>query len=339
LNGILAYQRPGSSKIISHYGNWTTFSTDEISQILNGFIFVDFLQEKIYLFIPNESFDWNAEELKYTPISDENNHQIEYTKEKYIEKCTHFIKKCQEGQNYENGIQKLVLSRVKKVPLPTDFSINTYFTDVCSAYTHSFNYFIHIQNQCTWIGATPEELIVEHPTHFTTVSLAGTRAISDSNPFAEKEREEQAIVTDYIKNVLTKKGAQFTVPENASEVIAGNLRHLKSIFKIDKTLSALTLAKVLHPTPAICGFPKQEAQDFIIKNEGFNRKFYSGFLGMISPKENYIYVNLRCAELYTSTINIHVGGGITSSSIAEKEWEETEHKSQTLLRFLNTNRE
>jgi isochorismate synthase EntC len=159
LNGILAYQRPGSSKIISHYGNWTTFSTDEISQILNGFIFVDFLQEKNYLFIPNESFEWNTEELKYTPISDENNHQIEYTKEKYIEKCTHFIKKCQEGQNDENGIQKLVLSRVKKVPLPTDFSINTYFTDVCSAYTHSFNYLYIFQINVLGLGLHLKNLL------------------------------------------------------------------------------------------------------------------------------------------------------------------------------------
>ncbi len=334
MEGILAYQRPGSDHIEAYYGNWNSISLDALIEAEKGFVFVDFLQKSNFIFTPTKSFQWLSENLKYEALRE--NHTIQKTLDKieYLNICAQFINACKDGLNQPDGIQKLVLSRSKKVSLPENFDVQNYFAKICETYHHSFNYFIHIPNQCSWIGATPEELIVEEKNHFSTVSLAGTRSINDSNPFEEKEMEEQRIVTNYIKNILSNNGEVFSVSEHPEEVTAGNLRHLKSMFKIKKASKPMNLAKLLHPTPAICGFPKKSAFEYILKHENYQRKYYSGFLGMIQPNDSFLYVNLRCAELFENSMNIYVGGGITASSIAEKEWEETENKSQTLLKVL-----
>ena len=112
----------------------------------------------------------------------------------------------------------------------------------------------------------------------------------------------------------------------------------------------------MHPTPAVCGLPKGSAKQFILKHEAYNREFYTGFLGelncetTIAPRsgrrniENrayaitrnstQLYVNLRCMQLKNQQAIIYVGGGITESSNAESEWEETVSKSLVIKSVL-----
>jgi len=97
----------------------------------------------------------------------------------------------------------------------------------------------------------------------------------------------------------------------------------------------------LHPTPAVCGLPKKITKDFILNNEGYNREYYSGFLGEINKdfvsKENNtdLFVNLRCMQITDNKAFIYVGGGITKDSIPENEWKETVNKSMTIKKVLN----
>ena len=89
--------------------------------------------------------------------------------------------------------------------------------------------------------------------------------------------------------------------------------------------------KKLHPTPAVCGLPKKEAFEFIQENEGYDRGFYAGYLGIDSQRRTKEYfVNLRSAEFCQNQIKIYVGGGVTAESNPQKEWEETELKSGTI---------
>ncbi len=81
---------------------------------------------------------------------------------------------------------------------------------------------------------------------------------------------------------------------------AGALSHLKTDFhfslKDNKGLG--DLLKVRHPTPAVCGLPKEEAYRFILENEGYDRRYYSGFIGWLDPGgRTDIYVNLRCMHI------------------------------------------
>ena len=87
----------------------------------------------------------------------------------------------------------------------------------------------------------------------------------------------------------------------------------------------------MHPTPAVCGIPKQESLHFIGKNEGYDRGFYSGVVGMLNPDgKTDLYVNLRCANITGHKIVLYAGGGILASSDMESEWQETEEKMKTI---------
>jgi isochorismate synthase len=122
-------------------------------------------------------------------------------------------------------------------------------------------------------------------------------------------------------------------------VAAGNLRHLSSNFSWQETEEEIhknfpEFLKELNPTPAVCGLPKQEAALFLQEHEGFERRFYSGFTGVIDKTSTHLFVNLRCMELMKTETILYAGAGITSDSIAEKEWQETERKMQTLEDLL-----
>ena len=65
-----------------------------------------------------------------------------------------------------------------------------------------------------------------------------------------------------------------------------------------------------------------------------NRSLYCGYIGLVDQNSCDLYVNLRCARISSKELQVFVGGGITSKSVAEKEYLETEIKSQTLLSVI-----
>ena len=68
-----------------------------------------------------------------------------------------------------------------------------------------------------------------------------------------------------------------------------------------KSIKKIILA--LHPTSAVCGLPKQEAKEFILQNEGYNREYYSGFLGEL----NIDFVTFRCGRaVRAGTLLCHI---------------------------------
>src|SRR5690606_31528760 len=102
------------------------------------------------------------------------------------------------------------------------------------------------------------------------------------------------------------------------------------------------IIKALHPTPAVCGMPKEIARDFLIQKEGYDRKYYAGYLGELNCNveqntndESDLYVNLRCMEIEENNINIYVGCGVTKDSNPESEFIETVNKSSTMKQILN----
>ena len=94
----------------------------------------------------------------------------------------------------------------------------------------------------------------------------------------------------------------------------------------------------LHPTPAVCGIPKDEAFEFIKEHEGYAREYYTGYLGMLSSDpdcSSALYVNLRCMKYADNKVTVYVGCGITAQSDPEMEWQETIDKCQTMFKILD----
>ena len=95
------------------------------------------------------------------------------------------------------------------------------------------------------------------------------------------------------------------------------------------------LVEELHPTPAVGGLPKAAAVDYILKQEGYDRSYYTGYLGPFAAFEQAnLFVNLRCAQFLPDAVQLYTGAGITTGSVPAREWEEICRKASTFLSVL-----
>jgi isochorismate synthase len=265
-----------------------------------------------------------------------------------------FIDLVEKGiSEIESGVfQKVVLSRTKQIVLPADFDVIRIFDKLCETYASAFISAVSIPHLgVVWMGASPETLVSQDSAGiFRTMALAGTQSAYDSDGnlikpsealWRQKEIEEQSFVTRYIINCLKKIRVREFEEEGPKTVIAGNLMHLRTDIIIDTiainfSQLATVMLDLLHPTSAVCGMPKVPATEFILKNEGYDRDFFSGFLGPVNIQssegqiESHIFVNLRTMKIEKNIATLYAGCGITADSNAEKEWNETEMKTQTL---------
>lgn len=249
------------------------------------------------------------------------------SKQEYLDRAYSFLKEL-KAQN----ITKAILSRVKKYS--TDLTPELAFHRLAQEYPEAFVYFFKSEILGTWIGASPEVLCSYDQGIFTTMSLAGTLAKASEKSWTQKEKEEQAAVTSFILDKLKKHGDQILVSD-LHDVEAGAVRHLRTNLKCKVRPEKIgELVKELHPTPAVSGLPRELALELIKKHENHDRELYTGFLGLKGQDRSCLYVNLRCAKWFENNYYLFVGGGLTQASVIEDEWEETENKSQTLLKVL-----
>jgi len=236
-----------------------------------------------------------------------------------------------------NNVKKVVLSRKETVKC-VDFDIENTFKKMLNNYKNAFVYLWYHPSVGLWMGATPERLINVSQNKFTTMALAGTQRYKNSvnTVWKEKEVQEQQYVTDYILNTIKGSVKNIKVSE-AYTVKAGNLLHIRTDITGDiKTTSSLdSLVESLHPTPAVCGLPKIQATKFIFENENYNRAYYAGYLGELNVEKNtHLFVNLRCMQVDNNIASIYIGGGITTGSNPENEWEETVSKAEVMKKVL-----
>lgn len=234
----------------------------------------------------------------------------------------------------ENGLSKLVISRIKVLKADSrtiDFAKT--FQNLARSYPNAFVYVFEKDGEC-WMGAFSEVLgkFNKKTSQFETMSLAGTLPVNES--WTEKEIEEQKPVSDYILKILEKYNSK--IHSSATyDHISGNIKHLRTDFKIKtEELSLEKLISELHPTPAVCGIPKEFCKKAITDFEKYPREFYAGYIRIETEEYILYFVNLRCAKFYKNATKLFVGGGITALSNPEKEWQETELKSQAILNNL-----
>jgi len=284
----------------------------------------------------SESFARFLTESEDVIISDISidNHVI--SRHAYLNNTEYVINLLQKEQ-----LHKVVFSRVIASPLQPDFSAGAFYAQLTDDYPEAFVYLFHIPNQGTWAGATPESLLSLEDHQASTMSLAGTRPYhpdTTHDPWSEKDTKEQSYVSQFIGNLLSEIGiANYQVSQPTSKR-AGHLEHRLTQFTIPIDELSDKTGKIimgLHPTPAVCGLPKGDAYHLIMRAEQHDRRFYTGFLGPWNlNQKSHLFVNLRCAEIGTDTFNLYVGGGLTAESVAEREWDETVLKSQTLMSVM-----
>ena len=272
-------------------------------------------------------------DLEFHPNGTENPSEWK-TESDYICCFDSFIKPLQEKK-----LDKLVLSRSLTQKRLSDFSPAKAFYKACQQYTRSYVYLCHTPQTGTWIGGTPEIILSGEKGAWNTVALAGTQPLQNGELptyWDEKNKREQQIVATYIHDQLTSLGID-SVMEGPYSARAGALCHLKSDFRftLRENNKLGDLLNLLHPTPAVCGLPKADAYRFILDHEGYDRRYYSGFIGWLNPEGTTdLYVNLRCMHIEDKILTLYAGGGLLSSSELNDEWQETEDKLQTMKALL-----
>lgn len=244
----------------------------------------------------------------------------------------------------QGHLQKVVLARVIAAPLPPALDPVSLFDRLAQRYPAAFVSLVAIPGVGIWLGATPELLLETDGRRLRTVALAGTQPLPPHGQAASvrwgaKELEEQALVTRYVGDFFRRQGVA-PRQEGPHTVVAGHLAHLRTSFEVSlppEPLARLAtqVVQALHPTPAVCGLPREAAAAFILAHEPQPRDFYSGFLGPVAlDGKTALYVNLRCLRWEPTRALLYVGAGITASSDPCAEWHETVLKARTLLSVL-----
>jgi len=261
---------------------------------------------------------------------------------------SHFVSlvnKCKAS--IESGhYQKIVPSRQSIFALKKDFSPVTELFKLCQTYENAFISLVYMPGHGIWLGASPELLLsLENNRIFKTIALAGTQQIRTNFDLAkaawtQKEIEEQALVSRYIINCFKQIRLREFEEYGPKTVKAGNLVHLKTEFSVDMEevnfpQLGTVMLDLLHPTSAVCGMPMIPAAKFLGENEGYDRSFYSGYLGPVNVEgDTSLFVNLRCMRIFKGQGLLFAGAGVTEDSDPEHEWLETEMKFQTLLNVI-----
>lgn len=240
---------------------------------------------------------------------------------------------------------KIVISRAKSIKhsLESPFEL---FRRLDAAYPHACVFLFSTPFHGTWIGASPELLLKSEGEMISSMSLAGTRpSVHQSDArWDEKNIEEQRIVTDFILRSFRTAGLTPEISGPAT-LTHGPVEHLvtRLLTKLppactDRKESLISdLLGELSPTPALCGYPRNESMEFILNHETHNRELYGGYVGLRQKDGDSIsYVNLRsgCMDTSSNIITFFAGGGITRHSDPEAEWNETEMKLRTLTGAL-----
>ena len=165
------------------------------------------------------------------------------------------------------------------------------------------------------------------------MALAGTASLERAGDlWRSKEQREFAIVKDFIYSQMQNlcKTICWT-PDIIRE--ASTLCHLSRIYRgtLHSSLCDRDMIKRLHPTPAISGLPQIESKDLLTKIEPFCRGWYASPIGYVSSQKTQMHIAIRSALVREDTLHIFSGAGIVADSIAEKEWEELDHKMKHFL--------
>ena len=196
-----------------------------------------------------------------------------------------------------------------------------------------------------FLGASPERLFALNGDELTTESLAGTRPrgrtdredrkLADALLGSEKELREHDIVREFIASRLNTLCSSHETGQPAVRKLA-TVQHLYTTLRgtLRQGVGPDQVLDALHPTPAVCGEPREAAGEIIRRLETTPRGYYAGALGWVDAGRAEVAVAIRCGLIKGKRAILFAGAGIVAGSDPHAEWEETENKMRPYLRAL-----
>ncbi|HHT2830080.1 isochorismate synthase EntC [Klebsiella aerogenes] len=247
-------------------------------------------------------------------------------------------------------VDKVVLSRLIDITTRDRVDSGALLERLIAQNPASFNFHVPLSDGGVLLGASPELLLRKEGLHFSSLPLAGSarrqpddvldREAGNKLLASGKDRHEHELVTQAMKSVLGPRSSQLSLPESPQLITTPTLWHLAT--PIEGTAlaeeNAMSLACLLHPTPALSGFPHQVAKRLIAELEPFDRQLFGGIVGWCDDEGNGEWVvTIRCARLHQRSLRLFAGAGIVPASSPLGEWRETGVKLTTMLNVFGLN--
>ncbi len=244
-----------------------------------------------------------------------------------------------------SDVRKAVLSVMRELRFSSSVDVDQILYSLGSQNKQGYKFQIPLPNGSQLIGVSPELLIRKTGDTIISNPLAGSakrkadvaadKAAAKLLGRSPKDLYEHKLVVDDIRHLLEPLCVQLDAPGEPSLLSTSALWHLSTRINgklKDPSISALQLACMLHPTPAVCGFPTDRAHQLIQFIEPFHRGLFTGIVGWCDSDGNGEWVvTIRSGIVEKDIIRVYAGAGIVEASQPESEWAEVQTKLTTML--------
>ena len=244
-------------------------------------------------------------------------------------------------------VEKIVLSRKAKLTFSNPLCPIALAKRLQVATHDCFVFCFDFGAGSAFVGATPERLFLREGVSLKSEVIAGTRMRGDDSVADEalaielltsdKDQREHDIVRKSIRQKLHKFVDHLDVDTQASILRLAKKQHLRS--NVQGTLKADVddgmLLKRLHPTPAVGGYPTDNALPEIARIEPFNRGWYAAPVGWVGSDSAQFAVGIRSGLVEGNELSLFSGAGIVRGSDPDAEWREVENKIQDFIGILD----
>ena len=238
-------------------------------------------------------------------------------------------------------MSKVVSSREVEFTSETPYNVASILANLVDNNPNCF-IFGYEKDGRTFVGASPEILVRHRGSEILSYALAGTAPKDGPNAWteeqlltSEKNLIEHNIVRDRIVNTMKQITSDVTVGETGIMELS-HLYHLRTIITAkDSTKSLVEWAKLLHPTPALGGEPREKALALLQEYEAHERGMYAAPFGFMKDMgDGIVVVAIRSALIMDNVLYAYAGCGVVADSDADEEYAETNNKMRTILDAL-----
>lgn len=244
-------------------------------------------------------------------------------------------------------LEKIVLARRRTAVAESSPDVASLLRELAASRPSCFTFLLRWSGR-TFVGSSPERLLRRCGDEVEADALAGSapRGLSKTHDetlarelaASTKERREHRIVADAIRGALAPVSQEVTAPEEASVLRLPEAHHLHTPVRARLAAPAdcglFELAARLHPTPAVCGSPREEAFRQLAAEEP-DRGWYGGGVGWVGGSgDGELAVALRAALLDGRSAHVWAGAGIVEGSSPDREFDETERKMSSILPYF-----
>jgi menaquinone-specific isochorismate synthase len=247
-------------------------------------------------------------------------------------------------------LEKAVLARIRDVSLPRRVELSDLLEVLRGENPEAHLFLFEMARDQVFFGAAPELLAEVRGGRFAATVVAGSMPRSPSGGESDsrlserllesaKDRREHLLTAEEMTASLAGRLREMRVEEEPRVLTLSRIHHLETTIEggVRDGEDILSLVEALHPTPAVCGRPREAAHACIREAERFDRGWYSGPVGWFDLAGEGTFVPaLRTAIGGGARWRLFAGAGIVRGSLPGAEWDETTLKFQAALQALRS---